>query len=172
MKPISPKYAIVYTILILVMVSCGSFDPNANIEIAEFPPQNNEGIAVKDHIKKSLKTMYPNIGKFKLENELDGHKALFHMGGSYFKVSFDSKGNWKKSKVDIRFTKSINEEVREAIKNTDFKDWKIIEKELEEKIDEIEYKFTFQKNQDYYQLKFNGDGLLVKKEKSTIQFVN
>jgi hypothetical protein len=154
------------------MLACGSFNPNANIEIEEFPPENINGNDVKDHIKKSLKIMYPDIGKYKLENELDGHRVLFHMGGSFFKVSFDSNGNWKKSKVNIRFTKSINDNVRNAIRDTEFKEWKIIYKELEEKADEIEYKFAFQKEQDIYELKFDGNGRLVKKEKTTIQFVN
>jgi len=155
----------------LMMIGCGSFNPNSNIEVADFPPENINGIDVKEHIRESLEIMYPNIGKYTLENELDGHKALFHMGGSYFKVSFDSNGNWKKSKVDIRFTNSINDNVRDAIKNTEFKDWKIIEKELEEKVDKKEYKFSFQDKKDVYELKFNGDGKLIKKEKTTIQIV-
>lgn len=155
----------------IILVACGSFNPYSNVEIEELPPENVNGIDVKEHIKESLQIMYPNIGKYKLENELDGHKALFHLGGSYFKVSFDSKGNWKKSKVDIRFTKSINEMVREEIRKTEFKDWKIIAKELEEKIDKKEYKFAFQKDKDVYELKFNGDGELIKKEKTTIQIV-
>ncbi len=165
------KTYIVSFTLSLIMVACGSFNPNSNVEVEELPPENVNGIDVKEHIKESLQIMYPNVGKYKLENELDGHKALFHLGGSYFKVSFDSKGNWKKSKVDIRFTKSINEEVREAIRQTEFKDWKIITKELEEKIDKKEYKFAFQKAKDVYELKFNGEGQLIKKEKTTIQIV-
>jgi hypothetical protein len=164
------KYIFVFVIG-LSMVGCGSFNPNSNIEVVVFPPENINGIDVKEHIRESLEIMYPNIGKYTLENELDGHKALFHMGGSYFKVSFDSNGNWKKSKVDIRFTNSINGNVRDAIKNTEFKDWNIIEKELEEKVDKKEYKFSFQNNKDVYELKFNGDGKLIKKEKTTIQIV-
>ena len=156
----------------MLMVRCGSFNPHSNIEVDHMPPENINGIDVKQHIRESLEIMYPNIGKYTLENEFDGHKALFHMGGSYFKVSFDSKGNWKKSKVDIRFTNSINDNVRNAIKNTEFKDWKIIEKELEEKKDKKEYKFSFQKKKDVYQLKFNSEGKLLKKEKTTIQVVS
>lgn len=155
----------------LIMIACGSFNPNSNVEVEELPPENINGIDVQEHIKKSLKIMYPNVGGYKLENELDGHKALFHLGGSYFKVSFDSKGNWKKSKIDIRFTKSINEKVRDSIRKTEFKDWKIISKELEEKADEIEYKFAFQKGKDIYELKYNGEGQLIKKEKITIEIV-
>jgi len=158
-------------LLYLSMVGCGSFNPNSNIEVAVLPQNNINGIDVKEHIRESLEIMYPNIGKYTLENELDGHKALFHMGGSYFKVSFDANGNWKKSKVDIRFTNSINDNVRDAIKKTEFKDWKIVKKELEEKTDEKEYKFSFQKNKDVYELKFNGEGKLIKKEKTTIQVV-
>lgn len=158
-------------VLSLFMLSCRSFNPYSEVEVAEFPAENINGIDVMEHIKESLQTMYPNVGKYKLENELDGHKALFHLGGSYFKVSFNSKGNWKKSKVDIRFTKSINDEVREGIRNTEFKDWKIITKELEEKTDKKEYKFAFQKGKDVYELKFNGEGQLIKKEKTTIQIV-
>jgi hypothetical protein len=167
------RYKIYITgfILSFTMIACGSFNPYSNVEVAEFPPENVNGIDVKDHIKESLQIMYPNIGKYKLENELDGHKALFHLGGSYFKVSFNSKGNWKKSKVDIRFTQSINEMVREGIRKTEFKDWKIINKELEEKTDKKEFKFAFQKGKDVYELKFNGEGQLIKKEKTTIQIV-
>jgi len=155
----------------MYLLGCGSFNPNSDIEVAAFPPENINGIDVKDHIKESLKIMYPNIGTYKLENELDGHKALFHLGGSYFKVSFDSKGNWKKSKVDIRFTKSICDNVRTGIRETEFKDWKMIDKELEEKTTKKEYKFAFQKGKDVYELKFDGEGHLIKKEKTTIQFV-
>jgi len=163
--------SVILLIIGLYLSGCGSFNPNSNIEVAKIPPENVNGIDVKDHIRESLQIMYPNIGTYKLENELDGHKALFHMGGSYFKVSFDAKGNWKKSKVDIRFTKSINDKVRDGIKNTEFRHWKIIDKELEEKISEKEYKFAFQKEKDVYELKFDGEGQLIKKEKTTIQFV-
>lgn len=155
----------------LTVTACGSFNPNSNIEVEAFPAENINGIDVKEHIRESLKIMYPNIGKYKLENEFDGHKALFYMGGSYFKVSFDSNGNWKKSKIDIRFTRSINESVRDAIRRTEFNNWKIISKELEEKIDGKEYKFAFQKDKDVYELKYDGSGRLVKKEKTTIQYM-
>jgi len=165
------KKSMLWIAFSIYIVSCGSFNPNSNLEVVEFPPENINGIDVKDHIRESLEIMYPNIGKYTLENELDGHKALFHMGGSYFKVSFDAYGNWKKSKVDIRFTNSINDNVRQAIKKTEFKDWKIIKKELEEKTDKKEYKFSFQREKDVYDLKFNGDGKLIKKEKTTIQIV-
>ena len=154
-----------------LITACGSFNPNSNIETEAFPAENINGIDVEDHIRESLKVMYPNIGKYKLENELEGHRALFYMGGSYFKVSFDSNGNWKKSKVEIRFTGSINDSVRDAIRKTEFSDWKIINKELEEKIDGKEYKFAFQHGKDVYELKFNESGRLIKKEKTTIQYV-
>ena len=155
----------------LISTACGSFNPNSNIEVEAFPFENINGIDVKEHIRESLKIMYPNIGKYKLENELDGHKSLFYMGSNYFKVSFDSKGNWEKSKVESRFTRSINDRVRDAIRQTEFKDWKIINKELEEKVENQEYKFAFQKEKEVYELKFDGSGRLVKKEKTTIQYL-
>jgi len=158
--------------LIFILCACGSYNPNNNIEVANYPEKNvKETTEVKAHIDKSLKIMYPNIGTYTLENELDGHKAVFFLGGSNFKVSFDSLGNWKKSKVVIQFTRSINSNVRKAIRNSEFSKWKLVKKELNEKPDEVEYEFNFQQGDNIVAVKYDDLGKLLKKEKSTIQII-
>ncbi len=154
-----------------LLIACGSYDPNNKIEVAAFPDLNSGDYDVRMHIDRSLEIMYPNIGKYTLENELDGHKVDFFLGGSSFRVSFDSLGNWKKSKVTIQFTKSINESVKKAIRNSKFRKWQILKKELSQKPGEIEYEFEFKKGDQVYQVKYDGQGKLLKKEKSTIQLV-
>jgi len=161
----------IFLIAILFWFSCGSFNPNSNIEIVDFPEANESNLSTIDYIYQSLKIMYPNVGNYTLENELDGHKAEFFMGGSSFKITFDSGGNWVKSKVKIRFTKSINKNVIEAIKNSEFEDWKIIKKELSEKPGSLVYEFKFQKDQEVYEVKYDSSGKLVKKEKSSFQLI-
>jgi len=157
--------------IFLLLIACGSYDPNSKIEVAAYPDLNAGENDNRIHIDHSLKIMYPNIGKYTLENELDGHKVDFFLGGSSFRVSFDSLGNWKKSKVIIRFTKSINESVKGAIRNSEFKRWQVVKKELSEKPGEIEYEFEFKKGDQVYQVKYDGQGKLLKKERSTIQLV-
>jgi uncharacterized membrane protein YkoI len=93
------------------------------------------------------------------------------MGGSSYKVTFDSGGTWVKTKVKIRFTKSINENVIEAIRNSEFKDWKITKKELSEKPGSLVYEFKFQEDKEVFEVKYNSNGKLVKKEKSSFQLV-
>ena len=41
----------------LSLAGCGSFNPNSNIEVADFPPKNINGIDVKEHIKESVGTV-------------------------------------------------------------------------------------------------------------------
>ena len=158
-------------IIVVLLNSCGSFNPNSNIEIVDFPVSNDSQLSTTDYIYQSLKMMYPNVGQYTLENELDGHKAEFFMGGSSFKVTFDAGGNWVKTKVKIRFTKSINENVIESIRNSEFKDWKIIKKELSEKPGFKVYEFKFQMDKEVYEVKYDSSGKLVKKEKSSFQLI-
>ncbi len=167
-----PEIKIYKLIFVLFFLNaCGSYNPNNNIEVTVLPDKNLTGTEVKMHIDQSLKKMYPNIGTYTLENELDGHKAVFFLGGSNFKVSFDSLGNWKKSKVIIQFTRSINTNVRNAIKNSEFNTWKLVKKELDQKPGEVEYEFNFQLEDSIIAVKYDNQGKLLKKEKSTIQIV-
>lgn len=114
--------------------------------------------------------MYPNIGKYMIENKIDEFEVNFTMGGSTFKVSFDLQGNWKKSEVDIRFSNMINENVKKAIRESEFKNLKIIKKELEQKPDSIQYDFSFQEGEIVYKVRYNEIGEVLKYEQKSIQF--
>jgi len=160
-----------FTLFLLLLYACGSFDPNNKIEVERYPDPNYGEKDLKTQIDRSLRTMYPHIGKYVLENEPDGNKADFYLGGSSFRVTFDSLGNWKKTKVTIQFTRSINERVKKAIRLSDFRDWHLVKKELNEKPGEIEYEFSFRKDDELYEVKYSGEGLLTKMERSTIQYV-
>ena len=154
-----------------LVVACGSYNPNSEIEINMIPAVNDAGVDTKEFIDKSLKMMYPSIGRYTLENELDGHKAEFFIGGSSYKVTFTSNGDWKKSEVKIKYTQAINPKVREALRKTEFTDWQIVKKELDQKPDETEYKFHFKKGETVYDVRYDQQGRLVKKEKTIIERV-
>ena len=116
--------------------------------------------------------MYPNIGNYLLEQKIREYEANFRIGGSTFKASFDLNGNWKTTKVDIRYLNKINENVKETIRNSEFKKMLIVKKELEEKPGFMEYSFFFQDGEIIHKLKYNKKGEVVKYEKKSIQLLN
>ena len=80
--------------------------------------------------------------KLEVSNWLqDGEKylAVFDKGESTFKASFTSDGKWLQSSTKVK-EESVSGAVKKAIKNTEWKDWKISESY---KVETPEYKKLF-----------------------------
>ena len=115
------KDTLFFTLVLVLFTTCESYNPNSNIEAVSIPHTNENHKDPNLHIEGSLKLMYPNIGNYLLEKKIREYEANFRIGGSTFKASFDLNGNWKTTKVDIRYLNKINENVKETIRNSEFK---------------------------------------------------
>jgi len=165
------KSAVFYALILVFITACKSYSPNANIEADCLPVTNETNEDPKLFVEKTLKLMYPNIGKFILEDKVDEYEVNFTIGGSHFKVTFDLSGNWKKSKVEIRYVNKINENVKEAIRNSEYRKMRIVKKELEEKPGIKEYYFFFQEGGTVYKIKYNQYGKVIKSETKSVELL-
>ncbi len=166
------KDTLVITFFVVLMTACKSYNPNSNIEAAYIPPLNENNEDPEFFIKSNLKLMYPNIGNFLLEKKINEYEVNFRIGGSTFKTSFNLNGNWKNTKVDIRYLNKVNENVKETIRNSDFKKMRIVKKEMKEKPGFIEYNFFFQDSEIIHKLKYDRQGEVIKYEKKSVQLLN
>ncbi len=166
------RLLIVLLSLVLFPGCNGSFDTDTNIEVVENPGLNTNNVDHEKYIDSSLKSMYPNIGRYEIKIDVNKYNTHFKIGGNKFEVKFDQQGNWIKSEVGIRFKNKIPGVIREQIAVSEFADWFISDKTLIETPNSKRYKIEFQQNEEEWDVYFDVDGNVVRKEKEIKKTIN
>ncbi len=152
--------------MIAVLVwACQSFNPNTNIETAIKPDKPDDVGDVEEYIVGTVSKMYPNIGKYHLKIVDKGYTFDFLIGGNQFKVRFDPKGNWTRSRVDIRYQSGLPSGLLDTLKDPIFEGWQMATRRMWETPDSTYYKLEFRKKEVEWDLHFDKNGNLLKKQK-------
>lgn len=155
-----------FLIFVFILSACdSSYDTSASIEVANIPALNVTDEEPESFIDKSLKLMYPNIGKYDLKIEVDEFDTHFKVGGNNFKVKFDNKGNWMLSEVGIRFKNKIPGKIREEIALSEFSSWFLNDKTLIETPISKQYKIEFQQGEEEWDIYYDLEGKIVRRDK-------
>ena len=168
---------ITFIIGLTLLISC-SKTSEINLEANMSTMSRSDEMTSLEYVHSQLKEMYPSLGSYQVEEENDEFEAVFKLGGNDLSVFFDEMGNWKESKVDIRYNYMINDEVMESINNSEFGDMVIKEKDLYQNRDTLYYKIEFSEldreaDKDVeWDVYFTKGGMLLKKEKKTIERKN
>ena len=158
------NYFLVGLISVLLW-SCQSYNPNTQIETALKPEKPTEVEDVEEYITSTVSQMYPTIGKYRMKIVDKGYTLGFLIGGNEFRVRFDSKGNWKRSRVDIRHQAGLPSGIIETLKDPKFEGWQMATRRMYETPDSTYYKLEFRKKEVEWDLHFDKHGTLLKKEK-------
>lgn len=160
-------------LVILLLFGCNSnFDTATNIEVEIKPVLNSGGEGPEAFIDQNLKLMYPDIGPYELKIETDHFAADFKIGGNHYKVKFDENGDWVKSEVGIRFRNSVPEKIRKSVEGSEYANWFLSDKTLIETPALRRYKLEFQQGEEEWDVYFNIDGEIVRKDKEIKKTVN
>ncbi|MDN5211189.1 PepSY-like domain-containing protein [Fulvivirgaceae bacterium BMA12] len=158
---------------VLILSACQSnFDTGTNIEAERKPMANDAREKPEAFIDQSLKLMYPNIGPYDLKIEQNHFATDFKIGGNHFKVKFDKNGDWVRSEVGIRFKKRIPEKIRNTVNTSDYADWFLADKTLIESPAKKMYKLEFQKGEEEWDVYFDTQGVVIKKDKEIKKTIN
>lgn len=163
----------IFWLITLLLFSCNSnFDTATNIEAAIKPVLNSMDEKPEVFIDKNLKSMYPDIGPYELKIEHDHFATDFKIGGNHYKVKFDENGDWIRSEIKIRFKKRIPEKVRNGMEESEYADWFLADKTLIETPASKRYKLEFQRDEEEWDVYFNVDGEIVRKDKEIKKTIN
>lgn len=162
-----------FLLIALYLFGCNSnFDTSTNIEAEVKPLPNANGEKPEVFIDQNLKLMYPDIGPYELKIERDHIAADFKIGGNHYKVKFDQNGDWIRSEIGIRFKNRIPEKVRNGIRESAYADWFLSDKTLIEKPASKRYKMEFQREEEEWDVYFDVEGKIVRKDKEIKKTIN
>lgn len=157
---------LIFLILSLVLFACNkSYDTSANIEANIKPTLNTNNTDPETFIDRSLKLMYPNIGRYDLKEEDSRYAISFKIGGNHFKVKFDANGDWVNSQIGIRFKNRIPGKIRSSIESSQYSGWFMTDKTLIETPAYKNYKIEFQKGEEEWDVYYDINGEILRKDK-------
>ena len=160
-------------VLITVLLwSCQSYNPNTKIESAVTPHKPADLENVEEYIASTLPEMYPDLGKYRMKIVDKGYTLNFLIGGNEFRVRFDSLGNWKRSRVEIRYQSGLPPGIKETLQDTVFDGWKMATRRMYQTPDSIYYKLEFRKKEVEWDLHFDKQGNLLKKQKEIKKLIS
>lgn len=158
------KYFPIGLIAVLIW-ACQSLDPNTQIETVLKPVKPGDVGDVEEYISATVTRMYPNIGKYMIKIVDKGYTLDFLIGGNQFNVQFDSVGNWQRSRVEIRYESGLPSGILKALKDPLFQGWKMSTRRMYETPDSTYYKLEFRQKEVEWDLHFDREGNLLKKQK-------
>lgn len=88
--------------------------------------------------KKNFELKYPNARDVEWEAKADYYEVEFKWNGHNMTAYFDKKGLWQSTETEVRF-KELPNAVKQAVKTSDYADWKTDDIDLVEKADGTSY---------------------------------
>ncbi|WP_028978529.1 PepSY-like domain-containing protein [Sporocytophaga myxococcoides] len=124
--------------------------------------------SVPSKVSSALTQKYPDLksGDIKWEKKDNNYKAEFTKDGQDYEVKLDNTGNWVSTEVDLT-EKDLPEKVRNGLNKSDYKSWTVKDVEKKEKPQgKTLYKIEVKQGEQEYDVYFDQEGTLVKKNKS------
>ena len=161
-----------FAIALILIVSCQSYNPNVSVQTAVKPELPDSVEDVEAYLTAIVGEMYPNIGKYRIKIVDKGYQFNFLIGGNEFDVKFNAAGKWKRSKVDIRYQRSLPQPILDVIKDDRLDGWQMVSRRMIETKDSTYYKLEFKKKEVEWDLHFDRNGNLLKKQKEIKKIIS
>ena len=125
--------------------------------------QNNDDITPNQLVTEALYNKYPTTDHVEWENERAYITASFRQNQLMHTVWFDHFGQWYMTEIELNQKEKLPEIIRTAFENSIYKNGKIDDIDLLERLDtEIIYIIEVKQDEKEYHLCYSNDGILIK----------